>query len=163
VGNFTILTLIVAPAVLTNASSVLALNTANRFGRVIDRSRALALEIEQGKVAPEWAPMRLAHVKRLSQRALLLIRAQSRLYAALGLFVATAVISVIGAALGAASPTAASVASYAGLVVGVTASIALLSGCFLIVRETRLAVLNLSEEGEMMEKSLRAKIGPPAT
>ena len=37
-GNlFALLTLVVAPAVLTNASSVLALNTANRFGRVVDR------------------------------------------------------------------------------------------------------------------------------
>jgi hypothetical protein len=37
---FALLTLIVAPAVLTNASSVLGLNTANRFGRIVDRSRS---------------------------------------------------------------------------------------------------------------------------
>ena len=35
---FTVLTFIAAPAVLTNASSVLALGTSNRFARVIDRA-----------------------------------------------------------------------------------------------------------------------------
>ena len=37
---FSILTIVVAPAVLTNASSVLALGTNNRLARVADRSRA---------------------------------------------------------------------------------------------------------------------------
>jgi hypothetical protein len=163
VASFTILTLIVAPAVLTNASSVLALNTANRFGRVVDRSRALAIEVEQGKVAPEWAPMRLAHLQRLSKRAILLIRAQSRIYAALGLFVATAIVSVIGAAVGTESATAGLVIGYVGLAVGFTAAASLLSGCVLIVRETGLALLNLTEEWKMMESTLRGKIGPPST
>jgi hypothetical protein len=44
---FAILTLIVAPAVLTNACSLLALNTANRFGRAIDRSRWLTAEMDR--------------------------------------------------------------------------------------------------------------------
>ena len=35
---FTSLSLIAAPAVLTNASSVLALGTSNRFARAIDRA-----------------------------------------------------------------------------------------------------------------------------
>lgn len=37
-----ILTFIVAPAILTNASSVMALGTANRFARAIDRARELS-------------------------------------------------------------------------------------------------------------------------
>ena len=37
---FSILTIVVAPAVLTNASSVLALGTNNRLARVADRSHA---------------------------------------------------------------------------------------------------------------------------
>jgi uncharacterized protein DUF2721 len=43
VGNnpFAILTAIVAPAILTNASSVLALGTSNRLGRVVDRTRVV--------------------------------------------------------------------------------------------------------------------------
>ena len=37
---FSILTIVVAPAVLTNASSVLALGTNNRLARVADRTHA---------------------------------------------------------------------------------------------------------------------------
>ncbi|MGC2400145.1 MAG: hypothetical protein WA510_10200, partial [Acidobacteriaceae bacterium] len=38
---FAILTIVVAPAVLTNASSVMAMGTNNRLARVADRTHAL--------------------------------------------------------------------------------------------------------------------------
>ena len=44
---FGILTFIVAPAILTNASSVMALGTSNRFARAIDRARALSSQVER--------------------------------------------------------------------------------------------------------------------
>ena len=43
---FAALSLIVAPAILTNACSVLILSTSNRFARAVDRARQLAQEIE---------------------------------------------------------------------------------------------------------------------
>ena len=49
---FAILTFIAAPAVLTNASSVLALGTSNRFARAIDRTRAMIRTLE-GKADKE--------------------------------------------------------------------------------------------------------------
>ena len=42
---FAVLTFIAAPAILTNASSVLTLSTGNRFARAIDRARLLAAAI----------------------------------------------------------------------------------------------------------------------
>ena len=39
---YAVLTLIAAPAILTNASSVLALSTSNRFARAVDRQRQLS-------------------------------------------------------------------------------------------------------------------------
>ena len=45
-GNpFAVLTAVVAPAILTNACSVLALGTSNRLGRVVDRTRVVAREL----------------------------------------------------------------------------------------------------------------------
>ena len=45
-GNpFAVLTAIVAPAILTNASSVLALGTSNRLARVVDRTRIVASQL----------------------------------------------------------------------------------------------------------------------
>src|SRR5271157_4475553 len=42
---FAVLTAVVAPAILTNASSVLALGTSNRLARVVDRTRVVAAEL----------------------------------------------------------------------------------------------------------------------
>ena len=42
---FAMLTAIVAPAILTNASSVLSLGTSNRLARVVDRTRQIAAEL----------------------------------------------------------------------------------------------------------------------
>jgi len=42
---FSILTVVVAPAVLTNASSVLALGTNNRLTRVADRTHAVTPQL----------------------------------------------------------------------------------------------------------------------
>ena len=48
-GNpFAALTTIVAPAVLTNACSVLCLGTSNRIARVVDRSREVAKDLKWG-------------------------------------------------------------------------------------------------------------------
>jgi hypothetical protein len=44
---FAALTVIVAPAILTNASSVLAMGTANRIARVVDRTRIVAKELAE--------------------------------------------------------------------------------------------------------------------
>ena len=43
---FAAFSLIVAPAILTNASSVLAMSTGNRLARSVDRARDLARQLE---------------------------------------------------------------------------------------------------------------------
>ena len=50
---FAVLTAIVAPAILTNASSVLALGTSNRLARVVDRTRVVAAELAGFEPASE--------------------------------------------------------------------------------------------------------------
>jgi len=143
-SQFAVLTLIVAPAVLTNASSVLALNTANRFGRVVDRSRAIAAELSGLAAEAPLHALRLRQIKRLRFRAQLLIRAQSALYGAIGAFVLTALLAVVGAALsGHGEPH---IVGAISLAVGVGASICLFYGCILIVRETRLALAGLRDD-----------------
>lgn len=152
---FTLLTLIVAPAVLTNASSLLALNTANRFGRVIDRSRQLVDEMERWQGDGELNAIRLRQMSRLRLRAGYLLRAQTCFYLALGLFVVAALVSVVGAALS-NHPLSYHLAAIGGLGVGSTAACSLFYGCTLLVRETRLALQSLSEETALLEARVRA-------
>ena len=93
---FSILTVVVAPAVLTNASSVLALGTNNRLARVADRTHALTAhlaKLEPGARDYEAAAGELAV---LQTRAQLLLRALRCFYLGLGLFASSALISIAG-------------------------------------------------------------------
>src|SRR3954469_2156747 len=91
---FGVLTLIAAPAVLTNASSVLALGTSNRFARAVDRQRALSKLLDDDGDAPRMSDDELDLRKRQldvsERRALLLITALTRFYTSLGAFAASA-------------------------------------------------------------------------
>src|SRR5205814_8921112 len=95
---FGILTFIVAPAILTNASSVMALGTSNRFARAIDRARSLSAELE-GKV-PETDPEAARTMRRIGfteVRARLLVRALTAFYLSVGSFCAAALIALLTA------------------------------------------------------------------
>src|SRR5262252_2218113 len=95
---FAILTLIAAPAVFTNASSVLALGTANRLARVVDRTRVLARELHS-TTRDEATQLWVSHLGRLEQRGSLLVRAMSFFYGSIGAFAAASLVSILGATL----------------------------------------------------------------
>ena len=148
---FTSLTLIAAPAVLTNASSVLALGTSNRFARAIDRARALSLLLEKEKVSGDpLTIMRIRHLNR-ERRSLLLLHALRFFYLALGSFAAAALTSLLGATVASSAHhiifrITLGVAGISGFI-GVGSIVA---GCSLLVGETRLAVQNVAEEAQMV-------------
>jgi hypothetical protein len=155
-GNpFAVLTAVVAPAILTNACSVLALGTSNRLARVVDRTRVVARELaalEPGDSSHSqsdygsWA----AQLTGLQARTRLLVKALRVIYGSLGLFATAALVSVVG-----------SIVTYYGqrvlfqvtaglaLLAGAVAVVGLASGCALMVHETRIAVDNLAEEARM--------------
>src|SRR6516165_12205219 len=100
-GNpFAVLTAVVAPAILTNASSVLALGTSNRLARVVDRTRVVAKEL--AGIEPAGSEYTSNHqslvtqLERLQVRAQLLVKALRVFYASLGLFATAALLSVVG-------------------------------------------------------------------
>jgi len=150
---FAVLTAIVAPAILTNACSVLALGTSNRLGRVVDRTRVMASDIAVSKPGSEGFLEWNSQLRALETRTHMLLRALRLFYAALGLFASSALISVAG-----------SIAAFYGqrLLFQVGALLAVLSGgsavvclsvgCFSMVNETRLAVKSLGEEARMRIK-----------
>ena len=98
---FVILTFIVAPAILTNASALMVMSTSNRFARAVDRGRDLSRQLEVAS-----ADNNLSLVDRLSselllteQRAVLLLRAISSFYFSLGGFAFGVLFSLLGAGL----------------------------------------------------------------
>jgi branched-subunit amino acid transport protein len=146
---FAVLTAIVAPAVLTNACSVLCLGVGGRIARVVDRTRALTAEMPKFLLgSPEYGS-RVRQLERLQRRAQFLVKSLRLLYAALGGLAASALISVIGAASAyyGNQYVFRAIAAIA-LAIGGSAVTALVAGCVYMVHETRLAVQNLAEEAQ---------------
>lgn len=149
---FTVLTAIAAPAVLTNASSVLSLGTGNRMARVVDRTRVLTAELSRAEAGTPAHDFLLQQLDRLRTRSQLLMRALRFVYASLGSFAASALVAVIGSGFEAfAMQAAAHAAAAVGLLIGAAGVGALVTGCILMMRETQIAVLTMAEEADFAQ------------
>src|SRR6187402_3001817 len=86
---FTLLSLIAAPAVLTNAASLLVLSTSNRFARAVDRARSLSAQLASATATDDpLTPTRLRQLHRTERRSLMLVRALQNYYLSIGSFAA---------------------------------------------------------------------------
>ena len=85
---FEAFSLIAAPALLTNATCVLAMGTVNRMLRTRDRMHELFMEARKN---PELVtPYMLAQTQRVERQAVLLLQALAAIYVAKGASVETA-------------------------------------------------------------------------
>lgn len=146
---FAVLTAVVAPAILTNASSVLALGTSNRLARVVDRTRVVAAKLASCDISDAEYPGWAVQQQRQQVRAQLLVKALRFFYSALGLFAAEALISIAGAIVPYYSRLLFKAAAVLAILTGASAVAGLAWGCVLMIRETRLAVQNLEEEAKV--------------
>jgi len=144
---FAALTTVVAPAVLTNACSVLCLGTANRIARVVDRSREVSQECD-GLPRDQRSKCK-TQLTVLRRRAKLLFWSLRLLYGALGSFATAALVAVIGAASTNFNlPMAAKAAAAMALLAGAGGVAATVAGCVLMVQEVRLALRQITEEAD---------------
>src|SRR5205823_5681298 len=147
-----ILTFIVAPAILTNASSVMALGTSNRFARTIDRTRALSSQVEgkENDPDPEIA-LRLRQLRSAERRVLLLVRALTAFYLSVGSFAAASLVSLLGAVFFVAGHEALrQVTQVAALGAGLVGVGSLVCGSGLLVWEPRMALRILRVVTQLM-------------
>jgi hypothetical protein len=145
---FAVMTFIVAPAILTNAASVMGLQTANRFARAIDRARDLSKQIEGrlGDPDPEIA-LRTRQLESAEHRALILVRALTAFYLAIGAFALASLASLFGAIFHLAhEPISQYVALSVALCSGVTGVAGLTYGSALVVWETRRSLAILMQD-----------------
>lgn len=155
-GNpFAVLTAIVAPAILTNASSVLALGTSNRLARVVDRTRIVAAQLATFEPGSSDYELWSAQLAPLRIRGQLLVKALRFFYSGLGLFAASALVSVAGSLVAYyGQPVLFQASAALAIVTGASAVFGLCAGCVQMVRETQLAVKYLEEEAKT-QASLR--------
>lgn len=144
---FAVLTAIVAPAILTNACSVMSLGTANRIARVVDRTRAVSKELHD--LTP-GCPDYNSHIHQLTllqQRAQLLFRCLRLFYFSLGCFVASALISILGSVMSYYQiELGFEILAGLGLFIGMFGVGSLVLGSGLMVAEVRVALEQITEE-----------------
>lgn len=149
---FGMLTFIVAPAILTNASSVMSLGTANRFARAIDRVRELSEQVKGKEHDPDpEIVLRIRQLRVAERRTLLLVRALTAFYLSVGSFAAASLISLVSAVFFVAHTES---LHFATLVLAFGAGLGgvggLVAGSTLVVWETRMALYILREETEFL-------------
>jgi hypothetical protein len=152
VSPFAALSLIVAPAILTNASSVLAMSTSNRLARAVDRGRDLARQLED-RARTDDDGRRLNELSVTEDRAILLVRALRSFYTALGAFAVATLVSLVGAvAATAAGGVGVKPLEVVALLAGALAVAALVYGSLLLLRETSLAVDVMRERTRLLRR-----------
>jgi hypothetical protein len=153
---FAALSLIVAPAILTNASTVLAMSTSNRLARAVDRARDLARQLDDpAHSTGAEGERRLRELAINETRAMLLMRVLRSFYTALAGFALATLASLIGAVLsGGAVGLPVRALELAAVAAGSVAVGALVHGAVLLLRETRLAVGLLHERVQSVTSRL---------
>ena len=150
---FAALTFIVAPALLTNASSVLALSTINRMLRTRDRMHELFTKSEAGGQSGPEAARLIEQANRVERQGALLMRALRSIYVALAAFACATLVTLLGASL-AHFQEALWLRLLAGLgvILGFIGVGGLVVGCASLARATQLSLINIHEEAALVRQ-----------
>ena len=143
---FGVLSLIVAPAILTNAFSVLIMSTSNRVARAVDLSREVGRELDAVSPGDSSAESRrqLDEMSAAHTRSVLLVRALRALYTALGGFSSATLLALLGVVF--ECGTAESLRwlpEVLAVLAGVVGVGGIVWAAVLMLRETRIAVTAL--------------------
>jgi hypothetical protein len=158
---FAALTMIVAPAMLTNASCVLAMSTINRMLRTRERMRELLKESQdENKPADESARVE-RQVDRVERQATLLMGALAAIYVALGSFALATLVSLLGAAfVSVANQILFRVLGGVGFTLGVVGVSGLVLGCARLFHATQLSLANIREEAQQIRQRREKRAMP---
>jgi hypothetical protein len=154
---FAVLTLISAPAVLTNASCVLLFGTGNRYGRAIDRVHELSAMIETANgLMPSELHLRIRQLEASEQRTSLIVRALTCFYTAVAGFVSSTLISLVGAVMVSARVEhGVTLCFVIAMLTGTLGVCSLVVGAMMLVRETRFSFRILKEESKFLTDRAR--------
>jgi hypothetical protein len=163
---FAAFSMIVAPAILTNAASVLAMSTSNRLARAVDRARDLARQLETAEAAAGGADVearrdferRLQELTATEQRTTMLLRVLQSFYFALGGFAWSTLSALLGAVIARFGPgTLLVTLEFFAVAAGTIGVAALVRGSIILVRETGIAVRIVSERAASVRARARVQ------
>ena len=146
---FAALSLIAAPALMTNATSLLVMSTSNRLGRTVDRARGLAREIEAlSRNGEAGRGDVLLDLNRAQRRVLITMRALTALYFAVGAFATGTLAAFLGAVLASPAGGLLQAAVAVNLATGGLAFASLMLAAGLLMRESQLGYVLLRDEAD---------------
>ena len=150
---FAVLTFIVAPALLTNASTVLALSTTNRMLRTRERMQELFAKSETGKQSEPESARLIEQVNRVERQAVLLLRALRSIYVALGAFAGATLVTLLGAALASFGGALwLRLLAGLGLALGFVGVGSLVFGSANLFQATQLSLINIRAEAALIRE-----------
>ena len=161
---FAALTFVAAPALLTNASSVLALSTINRMLRTRDHMTELLKKSEAGVQSQAAAVRLLEMVNRVESQAALLLRALHAIYLGLGAFASATLITLLGAGTAVLlGELWLRLMGWVGIALGMAGVGCLVIGCANLFYATRISLINIREEGAAIREQLASFKKPAGT
>jgi len=150
---FAALTFVAAPALLTNASSGLALSTINRMLRTRERMHELFNESEAGDKTDEERIHIITVTDRVEKQAVLLLSALHSIYLALAAFASATLVTLLGAGLAAfRGGIWVHALAIVGLGLGFFGTGGLVFGCANLFQATRLSLVNIRDEAVFIRK-----------
>jgi hypothetical protein len=149
---FAVLTFIAAPALLTNASSLLAMSTTNRMLRTRERMQDLYAKSETTPPQSPPGAQLVEQVNRVENQALMLLSALRCVYVALGAFAAATLVTLIGAGLTPEGEIWFQLSAAMGLVLGFIGVGGLVLGTVHLFHATQLSLISLREEARLIRQ-----------
>jgi hypothetical protein len=148
---FAVLTFIVAPALLTNASCLLALSTANRMLRARERMHGLFEKSERVGLSPEEKSRLRNEANRVEQQSIHLLKGLGSIYIALCGFVLATFLTLVGVAFVQVEHAFwFRVAAIIGMVLGAVGAGGLVMGSVHLFQATRISMANIREEADLI-------------
>jgi hypothetical protein len=159
---FAILTVIAAPALLTNTTALLALSTSNRFLRASDRMRSLSGQLENQELPEHLRQMLLRQVDRVEKQGILLLNALRAIYLSLGCFSSATIVSIVGSIVAVSGVHwALLVTVVIGFAAGSVGVSGILYGAVSLLHATQISLTNIAEEATMLRERHSAARNSP--
>ena len=153
--SYEVLTAMITPAVLISACGTLIFSTSTRLGRVVDRVRSLAEQVQRNTQDgdPNRQSNTLEQLASVARRVVLLRSAMTCFYISTGLFVATSIaVGVLTITVGKQN--------WIPVVLALLGSAILLIGSILLISEAQLAVKSTLKEMSYIREAVYRKTNP---
>jgi len=156
---FSVLSYIVAPALLTNTTALLLMGTINRFSRAVDRARAVAERVTKGgDMDAELDRLTETELEICRRRVNIIRNAMTAFYTATACLALATLVSLVGALLSpVSSALVLDVALGISAAFGVAGVAAIVFGSATLVGESRLGARANIHETAYVQRILEAR------